>query len=207
MKIITDLHEKNNLVPAELVELGVDVSFQHLKVADYIIGNLGVERKTVSDFINSMINKRLLRQLEELKQFDKKLLIIEGIEEQELYNDDPEGMNGNAIRGMLLYVSLEANCPIILTKDYEDTARFLYLIAKRMEKKKVPISLHSKKKNLNFKEQKQYIIESFPQVGPATAKKLLKKFGTIKNIANASEEDLKEVLKSKASFFKKLLDT
>jgi len=61
MKLIADLHEKNSLVAAELIELGVDVEFKHLKVADYIIGNVAVERKTISDFISSMINKRLLR--------------------------------------------------------------------------------------------------------------------------------------------------
>lgn len=206
-KILTDLHEKQSLVPAELIDLGAEVNFTHLKVADYIIGNVAIERKTVGDFINSMINRRLLRQLEELKQFDKRLLIIEGIEEQELYNDNPEGMHGNSIRGMLLYILLEASCPIIFTKDYEDTAKFIYLIAKRMEKKKTPLSLHSKKKNLSFKEQKQYIIESFPNIGPTKAKKLLKKFGTIKNILNSSEEELKEILKSKASDFRKLLDS
>lgn len=206
MKILADLHEKNSLTASELIELGTDVEFQHLKVGDYLIGNIAIERKTISDFTNSMINKRLLRQLEELKQYAKRLLIIEGPDEQELYNDHPEGMNGNAIRGMLLYTLLEANCPIIFTKDYEDTAKFLSLIAKRMEKTKTTLSLHAKKRNLNFKEQKQYILESFPGIGPVTAKKLLEKFKTIKNITRASDKELKEVLKSKTDFFKKLLD-
>ena len=132
MKIIADYREKNSLVCSEIVDLGSDCEFQHLKVADFLIGNVAVERKTVSDFINSMINKRLMRQLEELKQYEKRLLIVEGIEEQELYNDEPEGMNGNAIRGMLLYISLETSTPIIFTKDYKDTARFLHLIKKRV---------------------------------------------------------------------------
>ncbi len=205
MKLIADLHEKNSLVASELVSLGVNVEFKHLKVADYLIGEVAVERKTISDFINSMINKRLLRQLEELKQYAKRLLIIEGIEEQELYNDEPEGMHGNSIRGMLLYTSLEANCPIIFSKDYKDTAKFLFLIARRMEKTKTPISLHAKKRNLSFKEQKQYILESFPGIGPATAKKLLKKFKTINNIINAPDEELEKILKSKMKHFRKLL--
>ncbi len=206
LKIIADLHEKNSLVASELISLGIEVDFQHLKVADYLIGNIAIERKTISDFINSMINKRLLRQLEELKQYGKKLLIIEGTEEQELYNDEPEGMHGNSIRGMLLYIFLEANCPIIFSKNYEDTARFLFLIARKMEKNKTPISLHVKKKSLNKAEQKQYILESFPGIGPATAKKLLKQFKNLKNIFNASEEELKKILKSKTFFFKRLLD-
>ena len=209
MEILADLHEKNSLVASELIELGINVEFQHLKVADYLIGNVAIERKTISDFNNSMINKRLLRQLEELKQYEKKLLIIEGIEEQELYNDnneDKKGIHSNAIRGMLLYTLLEANCPIIFSKNYEDTAKFLYLIARKMEKTKTPISLHAKKRNLSFKEQKQYILEAFPGIGPATAKKLLAEFKTLNNILNASKEELHEILKKKTDFFKKLLD-
>jgi len=76
-----------------------------------------------------------------------------------------------------------------------------------MEKDKKHISLHAKKKSLNFEEQKQYIIESFPGIGPATAKRLLAKFKTINKIMNADEEELKKILKSKTSVFRKLLDS
>ena len=204
MKIVADLHEKNSLVASELIELGVEVDFQHLKVSDYMIGNTAIERKTISDFISSMINKRLLRQLEELKQYEKRLLIIEGTDEQDLYNDKLEikGMHPNSIRGMLLYTSLEANCPIILTKDYQDTAKFLFLIARKMEKTKQPISLNAKKKARNKQEQIQYILEGFPGIGPATAKKLIKEFKTIKDIINTPVEKLKEVIGKKADIFK-----
>ncbi len=206
MKIIADHHEKNSLVCSELVELGSDCEFTYLQVADFIIGNVAIERKTVSDFISSMINKRLLRQLEELQQYEKRILLIEGIEEQELYNDEPEGMNGNAIRGMLISIALEFKCPVIFTKDYRDTAKFLHLIKKRQEKKPAPISLQAKKRNLSFKEQKQFIIESFPNVGPVKAKQLLKKFKTISNIINADKEELEEILKKRTENFRKLLD-
>jgi ERCC4-type nuclease len=205
MKILIDFREKNSLVPSELIHLGCEIEFQTLKVGDYLIGNTCIERKTISDFISSMINKHLFNQLIELKQYEKRLLIIEGIKEKELYEDNSEGMNANAIRGMLLSISLES-CPIILTKNSEDTAKFLNLIRKREESSPKEVSLNPKKRNLSFQEQKQYILESFPGVGPASAKKLLEKFKSLKEIANASEEEIKEILGKKSVYFRWVFD-
>lgn len=203
-KIIADYREKNSLVPSELVSLGLEVEFKELKVADFIVKNIAVERKTVSDFISSMINKRLLNQLEELQQYEKKLLIIEGIDEQELYNDDnSQGINSNAIRGFLLTILLRHNIPILFTKNYKDTARFLSLIAK---KEKHEMSTRAVKKSRNKKEQMQYIIEGFPGIGPKLAKKLLEKLGSIKNIINTPEEELKKLIGKKAKIIKEITE-
>jgi Fanconi anemia group M protein len=199
-KIIADIREKNSLVAADLFELGIDVDFKHLKVADYLIGDTAIERKTISDFISSMINKRLARQLEEIKQYPKPLLIIEGIEEQELYNDLSEGINGNAIRGFLLSIVLELNVPIIHTNNCQDTAKFLMLLAKKQSKSH--ISIRATKKAKSKKQLKQFILEGYPGIGPATAKKLLKKYKNIKNIINQPIENLKKNIGKKAEIFK-----
>ena len=206
-KIIVDYREKNALVVAELIDLGCEIEFRQLKVADYIIGKVAVERKTISDFISSMINKRLLRQLEELQQYENKLLIVEGIDEQELYMDSQEsmervGMHANSIRGFLLSILLKHKVPIIFTKNYEDTARFLSVLSKRKTKE---MSLNVNKKSLNKKERMQFILEGFPGIGPKTAKKLLKRFKTIKNIMNAEEKELRDVLGKKADILIKII--
>jgi Fanconi anemia group M protein len=204
-KAILDYREKNSLIPSELTNLGLEIEFRNLKVADYIIKGVAIERKTVSDFVSSMINRRLLKQLEELGQYKERLLIIEGIDEQELYTDSEDwiGMHPNSIRGFLLSILLKYKVPIIFTKNYEDTAKFLSVLSKR--KPNEP-PLNVKKKNLNKKEQKQFIIEGFPGIGPKTAKKLFKKFKTIKNIINVSEEELKEIIGKKAEIMKKIIE-
>ena len=46
-----------------------------------------------------------------------------------------------------------------------------------------------------------YIIEGFPGIGPTTARKLIEKFKTIKNIINASKEELEEILGKKTDLF------
>ena len=64
----------------------------------------------------------------------------------------------------------------------------------------------SYQKTLKKKEQMQFIIESFPGIGPKTAKKLLKKFKTIKNIINRPEKDLREVIGKKVENMKRIID-
>ncbi|MDP3987361.1 MAG: ERCC4 domain-containing protein [Nanoarchaeota archaeon] len=204
-KVIVDYREKNSLVISELISLGLDVETTHLKVADYIVKGVAIERKTVSDFISSMISKRLSNQLEELGQYKERLLIIEGIYEQEIYTDseEPGRMHPNSIRGFLISILLKHNVPIIFTKDYKDTARFISVISKR-KPQEAPLNVG--KKTLDKKERLQFILEGFPGVGPKTAKKLLERFGTIKNIINASEEELKEILGKKAELTKGIIE-
>ncbi len=201
-EIIVDKGERKSLVAHELIKLGVRVRFERLPVADYIMGKTAVERKTASDFISSIINKRLFRQLEEIKQFEKALLIIEG----DLYET---GFNENAIRGMLLSIMLDYNIPVIFTADYDETAAFLASIVKRDGKKKNEIGLRAKKRVHSLSEQQQMIIEGLPSVGPNIAKALLRKFKTIKKLVNANEEELLEVEKigkKKAKIIKNILE-
>jgi len=204
LKIIADYREKNSLVFSELIRFGCKIEVKTLAVADFIINNVAIERKTISDFISSVINKRIFRQLEEIKQYPNPLIIVEGIDEQELYDDRNEGVSANAIRGMILSIILKYKVPIIFTKDAKDTASFIYILAKKPQKKE--FSLNPKKRTKNVEEQKQYILEGFPGIGPATAKKLLQKFKTIKNIINASQEELKKTLGKKAEIFEKIID-
>jgi Fanconi anemia group M protein len=203
IKIEIDYREKNSLVASELVHLGFEIEFKELKVADYIVKETAIERKTVNDFISSMTNKRLFKQLEELQQYESKLLIVEGVEEFELYDDKREwGIPSNAIRGLLLSILLRYKVPIIFSKNEEDTAKFIYVLSRKKEKDSSEQSFKAKKKSFNKKEQMQYILEGFPGIGPKTAKKLLEEYGSINNILNAKMEDLEKTIGKKADIFK-----
>lgn len=154
MIIIADYREKNSLIASELISFGIKVEFKELKVADYLVKGVAIERKTISDFISSMLSGRLLKQLEELQQYENKLLLIEGIDEQELYSEtEQEGIHPNSIRGFLLSILLRHKIPIIFTKNSEDSAKFIELIAR---KKKTEHPLNVKKRSLNKKEAPIY---------------------------------------------------
>ena len=202
INIEVDYREQNSLVPRSLEKLGFAPTLKELKVGDYIVNEVVIERKTISDFLSSMINKRLLRQLEELQQYEKKLLIIEGFDNKWLYNGFEDSINPNAIRGFILSISLKHKIPIIFTKNEEDTAKYMSVIA---NKKETNMSINAKKKTLNKQEQMQFILEGFPGIGPKTSKKLLKEFKSLQNIFNTSQEDLEKILGKKAETFKKII--
>ena len=148
-----------------------------------------------------MINKRLIQQLNHMQKYNKKLLIIEG-DLENLY----ELKSKNAARGMILSIINYHQIPIIFTQDYEDTANYLITLAKQQLKKPTDFSLHSRIPK-TLKEQKKYILEAFPGIGPKSAEKLLKEFKTIANVLNAKFEDLEKILKVKAKKFREILDS
>ena len=199
--ILIDQREKNSLIISELIEKKHPIELKNLPVADYITGDIAIERKTLNDFISSMLSKRLIEQLNNLKQFPKQLLILEG--EEKRINIHP-----NAIRGMLLSIILDFQIPIIYSKNEKETADFLILLDKKQNKPPSEISLVAKRKANSIQEQQQIILENFPGIGPSTAKSLLEKFKSLKNIFNSSEKKLIErgLQEIKAKDLKKIIE-
>jgi ERCC4-type nuclease len=199
-KVLIDYREPKEIVK-EFIKKEIKIERTNLISADYVIqtkdlaGNVqsvGIERKTLSDFLNSIIDKRILSQLIQLKEnFSIPLLIIEGKENiYQIRNFHP-----NAIRGMLASIAIDYQIPILYTKTYRDTVSLITVISSRLDKPLKNLSLIKKRKPTNLKEQQEFLVESLPGVGPTLSKSLLKKFKSVKNIFNATEEELKQVEK------------
>ncbi|MBS3065787.1 hypothetical protein J4229_01950 [Candidatus Pacearchaeota archaeon] len=198
-KILVDNHEKNSLIPSILSKLGIEYTFSNLPTGDYIVNDIVIERKTIPDLKSSIINKRILFQFKNMKQYLKRLLIIEGTSNFDLYNGI---IHENALRGFILSTTLEYKIPIIFTENEEDSAKYLAVLARKT--RKASLSLRAKQQ-FTDEEQKQFILEGFPNIGPQTAKKLLAHFKSIKNIINADEKDLRKLIGRKAEIFSRFL--
>lgn len=124
-----------------------------------------------------------------MKRYRKQLLILEG--EEDIFGE--RRLHPNAIRGMLAAITVDYNVPILTTKNSEDSALLIAIIAKREQsEEKKDFTLHSLKP-LTLKQQQEYLISALPGVGPILSKPLLEKFGSVKKILNASIDKLKEV--------------
>jgi len=185
--VIADHRESQSGVIQHLLAVGVDVKFEKLDVGDYIIGDVGIERKTAGDFLQSIVDGRLLNQAKLLSEtFEHPIIIIEGT--------DLHGrrlIHPNAIRGALAALSTDLGVSVIQTTDEEDTAGFIAVIARRSMKKKREIPLERRKPpSPTLDRLQRFVLEGLPGVSVILAERLLRKFKTVERVMMASEAEL-----------------
>ncbi len=204
-EIIIDNRELPSL-GKELMETGVRLSPTTLEVGDYVLSErVAAERKTVDDFLQSIVDKRLLSQVLELKRnYKNPLMIVEG---EGLYYK--RNIHPNAIRGTIASIMIDFGLPIYISKDKKETASLLYIIAKREQDiKEKKVEIRGKRAPMSTKEQQRYIVEGFPGISAELADRLLRHFSNIENLVKADKEKLTEVKgigKTKAEEMKYIL--
>lgn len=142
----------------------------------------------IKDFVDSIIDGRLLSQIKSLSEnFQKPLLLLEGCED--IYT--VRSVHPNAIRAMFATIAVSYSVPIIYSKSESESAQLLLTIAKREQESGFKeFSMHFEKKQLTFDDELVYIVSAIPGIGTSTAKLLLLHFGSIKNIFTASHDEL-----------------
>lgn len=191
IKIIVDNREYRSNVVRNLAIKETFVEPQQLDVGDYVLSSrIGVERKNVEDFLESLIDGKLFKQMAQLRDaYSRPILILEG---ENLLTK--RNINHNAIFGSLASISVDFGIPVLTTKDANETADLLKVIAQREQRDdKKAVAVRGEKTQMSIRERQQFIIEGLPNVSAVLAKRLLKHFGSVKDIANATEEELLDV--------------
>jgi ERCC4-related helicase len=192
VKAYVDQREIRSHVVHTLEKLGVDVALTTLEVGDYVVSDrVGIERKTAEDFLSTFLDGRdLFSQVSDLaRAYERPLFIIEG---EGLYAT--RQMHPNVIRGVLAAITIDFGVPIIFSRDEDDTAALINIIAKREQvDSNREINLHGKKTASTLKEQQEYLVSAISEIGPVVARKLLRHFGSVERIMSASREELMAV--------------
>ncbi len=204
--MIIDNRERNLEIIDSLANNNVKLSFTTLPVGDYIISDrIGVERKTAQDFERSIIDSRLFEQAKRLQEgYTRPMLIIEG-------GFDYSSLSKNVILGAIMALYVDHNIQVILTEDATETSYVLSKVAEReqsTEHREPRIS--GNKRAFTLYQWQLAILSTLPGVGNSLAKNLLSHFKTLRNISNATTEELMEVNKigkKKASRIYQLLNS
>jgi len=166
-----------------------------LEYGDYCIGNIGIERKTVQDFYNAIVDRknpdRLRLQLKGFSEsYDKKALILEGLFPARISTYDY--LRYTKIWNYLLSLVFGWNIPVIRTIDDKETAFVLECLYGRVKDKK-PFIRKIKRRGLSLEERKSDILCCIPGLGRRRAELLLSKKPTIWNIITTPKEELYKI--------------
>jgi ERCC4-type nuclease len=187
--IIADTREPGFIIEA-LKNVG-NLSVINLEVADYVVGNIAIERKTSYDFESSIIDGRLFKQCEEMKNhYDNAIVIIEGNEIRRIEKNAYYGSIAKLIRN---------GVSIINVSSWKDTVNIIATLYKQLNEKKEEKKAYivKGKKPLSLEEQKLFVLTSIKGVGKKNAELLLNHFKRLKDIGNASIQELISVGLSK----------
>jgi len=188
--MIIDSHEPIDIVD-KLRQKGVNLKVEHLSSGDYIFSNVGVERKTLTDFWGSITSKdkRIWRQMFELKRnFERPFLIIERF--NFVYLRSPS--YSRQVWGTLASIALLGINVVTIasktsaSKDFVDFLSFLYFSSDPNKKTSKPLP----KKSKNTKEVFMDSLCMIPGIGPGTAKKIIARYRTFEELCDVSKEDL-----------------
>jgi len=201
--IIIDSREasKQKDIVEELRRRGLKVAIRNLSAGDYYLlatedkKPILVERKSIIDFANSVRDNRIWEQAKLLKEFENRenaiaILLIEG--SFSLLKRFTK-WNITAILRVIDEIITTWNLRVLPTPNKEATIAWLVAKAKSLgaTNKKRIVRLRTEKKPMTLNERILYVAEGI--VGPTIARKLLRRFKTLRNIANASIPELMKV--------------
>lgn len=183
-----DVRERGSGIGSILREHGHELEERQLTVGDFIIEDLVIERKTVKDFQISVIDGRLFRQISLMRcRYNRCLLIIEDNAEE-----TEDNIHIHAAQGALVQVTSGWQVPYLFSQGISNTVVLLEQIMKQESSALEPHEHKTRWGNKPKREdrKRQYLLEGIQGIGPKRAQALLTHFGSLRNIFNASHEEL-----------------
>jgi DNA excision repair protein ERCC-4 len=209
LRIVVDERERTSGVGEHLQSLGAMVDYRVLDIADYIVGDYAIERKSVRDFVSSLYSGRLFDQSYRLGQaYQTRILIVEG----DFWEAVGRQKNPRSLYGALISAALDFGLVIFYTPDTMQTAQLLYILAKgkrHTDETHGPPLIVRKPRSRDLKYLQLSVLSSLPGVGPRMASQLLSYFGSLRKVFQANTTELAvgaRVGRARALMLTRLLD-
>lgn len=187
--IIADAKEsRSDIIRLLGADPAITVEIRELYAGDYLVADsYPIERKAATDFIASIMDKRLFEQTAKMKaEYGRAAFLIEG----DIYATR-SAMTPEALLGAVSYLTAIEGATLIPSPNAAASASLIKTIARHVcEGLGYEISLRTAKPR-DLRLQAHFLVEGFAGVGPTTAKKLLAHFGSVQALFSASLEDLK----------------
>ena len=194
--LYVDVHEPAEIVELLKLEKGINVRVVPLKSGDYAFSNVGIERKTMRDFYNSIVHgdKHIWKQIFNLKHcFDRPMLIIERWDETFLTNPRIE----RTMYGAIASIFLMGVSVIMIPGKGQNLRPFIEILSflffssdkKALSMRPVP----EKDKERTKKEVLSDVLCMIPGIGRKQADIIKDHVNSVEEICKLSDEELQKM--------------
>jgi Fanconi anemia group M protein len=223
MKLIIDSRENSELterVIEKAQSLNVPFEKQWLEIGDYVFNDVCFEAKSSFDFIQSIVNKRLWNQLDNMdRAYVNNLVIVYGSFEdgfRKHLEHIKTSMNKTAQRvilrkkffGSMSKIILDTDCSVIWVRDALTAAELIAVVCKMQpHDREVYVPRIVKQKKISTTDLRVDVLSTIKGVSDKKAKLLIKKFGSIMEIGEATPSELSEIDGIGNVLAKRIVDT
>jgi len=176
--IIVDYRDK--LLARKIQEYGIKVKIDTLKIGDVMFNNFLIERKSMSDFYNSITTRRLFEQLYGLGELSKDYFTMLIIEEHPVIIDR---YFYKVLATLIVSYCKKMNVGGVVTvPDIDTTAYLIAQLYVKSGKSKSIRPVPYTPKRYNYDEVKEDILAMIPKIGRKKGILLLREYKTIENL-------------------------
>ncbi len=190
--IVADDRERESGVIAALQALpDVTVRIERLPVGDYRIDDRAlIERKTVADFAQSLMDGRLFRQAQRLMcQPLPAVLLLEG----RASDLKDTGVRREALQGALVTLTLLFRMPILRSVDAAESATLIQYASQQLDRETQGLPYSRGHRPKGRRRQQLRLLQGLPGIGPDRAVRLLNHFVSVEKVIGATAEELEGV--------------
>jgi ERCC4-type nuclease len=191
MTIIVDTREERSGNITSLKRRRCDVKVEQLEVGDYIVGDVVIERKEGADFIQSIRDKRIWNQAKNLSQAKYPIIVI--IDEniwKSMYFSNSNWIH-KGFFGALTKLTTSFGITVLMFQSDDDFLRYLKTLDAQQNKEGTGVRPQElTRKAVTFDIRQEDCLSTAKGISVKTSKKILKHFGSVRKVANASIEQL-----------------
>ena len=215
-KLIIDSREKSSLseyIISEASLMNIPTEKQWIEIGDYVFQDVCFEAKSTIDFMQSIINKRLWNQIDNMdRHYEHSIVIIHGsLHEAMKYPkyinmQISEKLLKNKFYGAIGKITLDTDCKVFWFESPQKAAKVLTTICKMR-----PINRNviqpSLLKRITTDDLRIDMLCTIKGVSKSKAEKIIKDYGSVMEVGEATIEELSSIDGIGPTIAKKIIDT
>lgn len=215
-KLIIDSRENSSLceyIISETSLLNIPTEKQWIEIGDYVFQDVCFEAKSTIDFMQSIINKRLWNQIDNMdRHYEHTIVIIHGSLHEALQYPKyvkmqiSERLLKNKFYGAIGKLTLDTDCKVFWVENPKKAAKIVATICKMRPINRQVIQ-PSLLKRITTDDLRIDMLCTIKGVSKSKAEKIIKEFGSVMEVGESNVDELSSIDGIGPTIAKRIIDT